>query len=399
MKNKITTVQLQDKELTKDYLCKLSFYGDYATGPAQDYSWAVGETLTKTSSLYYTLPTLTFPVFDKQLNINEVFFNDDFFNALDDAEDKTKYFMESVTFTIPNIVSKAMGVAANSATGAGMQIIVPGGIDSNIAVTTNVANSIKTITITCSNMRMWKYSSDANGTITKVANSNIAMEIILSSASNTVTTNLTNNSAAALTIKTAYSATTGLQSSEIFLFMNIRKQLRKGDDYPPVSTTMSISGLNNRLMGLFVPPSNKTIADQEDNGVYSGVIEGVLVADSPHFYNLEPGAMYLLSTNCHLKHNGAYRGSCSYIIAAHGGQGATTTAQGVGHAVAIGNMGTTGLVLQNSAYPYKVNGNGTTYYASRIGIGSCTTQCRVKYSLTKIMGSDEDFEMDLMEMN
>lgn len=121
--------------------------------------------------------------------------------------------------------------------------------------------------------------------------------------------------------------------------------------------------------------------------VNRGVIDGTLVANGTYF-NLDPGAMYLLVANTTLNTTGAYRGMQAYAIGSAWGTGTSTTAQSVARVFALGSAGTVGM---NVNATYYAPTTGVASYVSRIGIGSCTTACKVRYSLYKIMGSISDF--------
>ena len=128
-----------------------------------------------------------------------------------------------------------------------------------------------------------------------------------------------------------------------------------------------------------------------------GIVDGVLVANSRHNYVLEDGAVYLLICHAHLKSTGAYRGMNTYIIGSNYDKGATTTAQAVARVASVNAHGTVGVVLEGTqrmtAFTYTDPGTGTTStrYHAGIGIGSCTTDCRVRYSFLKVLGSYDDF--------
>lgn len=116
-----------------------------------------------------------------------------------------------------------------------------------------------------------------------------------------------------------------------------------------------------------------------------GIIDGVLLANG-ETYELEPGAMYLLLGSTYLKTNGAYRGMQAYAIGSAWGIGTSTSAQAVARVFALGSNGTVGMNVSATS----VASEGSNYI-SKIGIGSCTTACKVRYALYKIMGSEADF--------
>lgn len=129
-----------------------------------------------------------------------------------------------------------------------------------------------------------------------------------------------------------------------------------------------------------------------------GVIEGQLIATSKHNYALEPGAMYILFCCANLISTGAWRGMNTYIIGCNHGIGTSSSAQR-GIYASIGAGGTTGVTIslndRTTSYTH-TDGVGTTStrYKYGLGIGSCTTDCRVRYSLIKVLGSYDDFALN-----
>lgn len=130
-----------------------------------------------------------------------------------------------------------------------------------------------------------------------------------------------------------------------------------------------------------------------------GIVEGELIATSKHNYALEPGAMYVLFCWSNLISTGAWRGMNTYIISCNHGFGTSTSAQR-GGVYSFGAQGTVGVVLtyDNRTVSYQstnpFTGDAQTRYKYGLGIGSCTTDCRVRYSLIKVIGSYEDFSMN-----
>lgn len=127
--------------------------------------------------------------------------------------------------------------------------------------------------------------------------------------------------------------------------------------------------------------------------VVNGCIKGKLIA-TPDKITLEDGAIYQLHTHTRLN-TGAYRGMFSYIISApfnpsDEGLGTTTTAQALPNIANLASAGTVGCNLSRLAEAYTNKDGGTSYHAV-IGIGSCATNCYVRYTLAKVSGSNEDF--------
>lgn len=125
----------------------------------------------------------------------------------------------------------------------------------------------------------------------------------------------------------------------------------------------------------------------------NGCIKGKLIA-TPDKITLEDGAIYQLHTHTRLN-TGAYRGMFSYIISApfnpsDEGLGTTTSAQALPNIANLASAGTVGCNLSRLAEAYTNKDGGTSYHAV-IGIGSCATNCYVRYTLTKVSGSNEDF--------
>lgn len=131
-----------------------------------------------------------------------------------------------------------------------------------------------------------------------------------------------------------------------------------------------------------------------------GRCNGVLLQDSPYWFPLEDGAVYMINIMGKLNTNNTWRGFHSYAITCPWDSTkniAQTTAQGVGRWVSI-TLGANGTVAFNWVcyaipYVYTDPGTGTTYqkYHTGIGIGSCATNIDMRFSMIKIMGSAEDF--------
>ena len=371
MVNKLTSITLSSHKKMNGNVCSpvdLYVYNDSAVSRG-DFTW------TPNTSINYTAMWESVYVF-KSLNSNKL--SSLLYNQ--SQELAKKYLLENLIFA----VAPYAGTTNNNR----YHTITPSK-DSELSILDAGSNRA---TFEISNCNVWKYSNDATGVMTKVGSKvRLRMQLNGASVGTGAVVTLTNESTSNITIKEGTDPNTSNFVSYIRLNIVTRSVIREDSSS---DAEVFLGGLDNRLNGVLVNQNafiKVSEIDNTENMVMNGVVEGLLVADSPAYFNLEPGAMYYLMTNSHLKHTGAYRGSHSYVIAAHGKQGATTTAQAVGHSVQVGAMGTTGLTLQHTTYVIS-EGSGTTYYGSRIGIGSCTTQCRVKYALFKIMGSDDDFE-------
>lgn len=160
----------------------------------------------------------------------------------------------------------------------------------------------------------------------------------------------------------------------------------------------SNNAVSNKAVSKFVEDKHKQNADDikgvDDNlkallkGVdvfAQGVIDGRLVAKGD-YYDLDPGAFYLLVTSTYLN-TGAWRGHQVWGVSSAHDIASGTTATALPRFSALGSTGTVGATT-SSTYYIKDDGG----YGSRIGIGSCTTACRVRYSLIKVMGSEDDFD-------
>lgn len=130
-----------------------------------------------------------------------------------------------------------------------------------------------------------------------------------------------------------------------------------------------------------------------------GELQGVLLANSPYWFDLEDGAGYIIFLNAKVN-NSTYRGCHVYFMWApwdHRDAGAQTTAGGAGRGtwIALGSNGTVGYSLgfYGKSYIHTDPGTGTTYtrYHTVVGIGSCATNIWCRFSIIKVMGSMEDF--------
>ena len=126
-----------------------------------------------------------------------------------------------------------------------------------------------------------------------------------------------------------------------------------------------------------------------------GILDGeIYKADgtSGAFVELEDGAVYLFTSVTRLISTGAWRGMNNYVIATQfnpstgAGTGSSTTAQGAPQITAIGAAGTVGLTMAKLTYQ-----DSSNLYHSKIGFGSCTTNCQVRWSLKKLCGSETEF--------
>lgn len=164
------------------------------------------------------------------------------------------------------------------------------------------------------------------------------------------------------------------------------------------------SSCASKVLGGMIDNSNSNIVHIDGRGnIYSsgahvlaeGQINGVLVANGPTI-TLEPGAGYILYTqtmygagSCINK----FRGAQTYYIAQ---PWAATTTAGITTTVAkpqIAQMSTVGTVGCRISTGFAQIGliGGDSFNTGTIGIGSCTTACHVRWSLVKVMGSEEDF--------
>ena len=136
---------------------------------------------------------------------------------------------------------------------------------------------------------------------------------------------------------------------------------------------------------------------EEKGAAYTmrGILDGEIYKSdgtSGEFVELEDGAVYLFSSVTRLISTGAWRGMNNYVIATQfnpstgTGTGSSTTAQGAPQITAIGAAGTVGLTMAKLTYQ-----DSYDLYHSKIGFGSCTTNCRVRWSLKKLCGSETEF--------
>ena len=108
-------------------------------------------------------------------------------------------------------------------------------------------------------------------------------------------------------------------------------------------------------------------------------------------------ARSLLYANTRLKSTGALRGIQAYFIGATwnpitttAGNGTSTSAQALPSTATLGTVGTVGMNLAREAESY-TNSDGNTRYHSKLGLGSCTTDCYVRWNLVKVAPSWKDF--------
>lgn len=172
-----------------------------------------------------------------------------------------------------------------------------------------------------------------------------------------------------------------------------------GETWDEQDTTPHL-GVGSDVVGSDVISTKELRIDARGNihtsgatSVKHGILEGELYngklgtgVDIP----LEDGAMYMLWCSTRLR-TGAPRSTESFVIVAPfggdvTGAGATTTANALPTSIRTFNNGTTGVVVNRGVF---VGDDG--YYHGQIGIGTCTTACRVRWSLQKVMGSEEDF--------
>lgn len=124
-----------------------------------------------------------------------------------------------------------------------------------------------------------------------------------------------------------------------------------------------------------------------------GAMGGTLVADGRHI-TLEDGACYMLYINGRVMSTGAWRGMHAYFISATfnpNGTGTSTTAQAVPSIASCGSAGTVACKLEATTEAYTTS-SGTRYH-SRLGIGSCTTNVWIRWTLVKVGGSVDDFDI------
>lgn len=172
-----------------------------------------------------------------------------------------------------------------------------------------------------------------------------------------------------------------------------------GATFDGMPTTLKDGNFNPEL------DDNKNCFSVDDRGntfmkgapyLVNGCIKGRLVADSDWIV-LEDGAIYVLYTHTRLN-TGAYRGQYAYMISAcfnpaDESAGTTTTAQALPTITNISGGGTVGAMLTRQAEPY-LTAAGTTAYHSKLGIGCCQNTNRIRYTLVKVSGSNDDFGKD-----
>lgn len=131
-----------------------------------------------------------------------------------------------------------------------------------------------------------------------------------------------------------------------------------------------------------------------------GELRGVLIANSPYWFDLEDGASYIFFFSAKNISGNSFRGIEVQFVSNNWDprdSGASTTAagNGVGYNCQLGTAGTKGYSWSwvRKSYIHTDPGTGATYtrYHLCVGIGSCATSINCRFSIIKVMGSMEDF--------
>lgn len=192
-------------------------------------------------------------------------------------------------------------------------------------------------------------------------------------------------------------STSNLKSATVQMALDEIQEQKLDVDNPQAFGTLTVETANKEN-GIEISNGGKKVFEISDRGsIYSGNVcvekginDGVLVATGPEFI-LEHGSVYFLTAVSYLKPNGDWRSMQTYVIGTGSKLGATTTAQGVARVSQLNLNGTVGMNIQALTEPY-VDERGITRYKSKIRLGSCTTAIKVRYSIWKMTGSEEDFE-------